>query len=61
MITTGKKPPSSRTKMTVNLLMALVILAELFIMFFMSFPRLDDLTWGGGNWDPKAKHLFCRI
>ncbi len=47
MITTGKKPPSSRTKMTVNLLMALVILAELFIMFFMSFPRLDDLTWGG--------------
>ena len=26
--------------------MTLIILAELFVMFFMSFPRLDDLTWG---------------
>ena len=35
-----------KIKLAGRLSMTLIILAELFVMFFMSFPRLDDLTWG---------------
>lgn len=39
-------PASQKIRSTGNLPVTLIILAELFIMFLMSFPRLDDLTWG---------------
>lgn len=42
---TGVWPLTTRKQMG-NLALTGIVLAELFIMFLMSFPRLDDLTWG---------------
>ena len=39
--------------------LTVLILAGIFIMFFMSFPRLDDLTWGSSIGIQRLNTLFA--
>lgn len=40
----GTSCTTQKVKLVGGLSLAMIILAEIFVMFFMSFPRLDDLT-----------------